>query len=548
MWGNAWFSGLALGTSAAALIADAEGTICFANDAAFDLVGRSRPMVGAPIRSVLPAWDASIARGPEPLTVSVTVERSGGPPLPVELSMAKWRHRGEDLFGVVIRGIAMREHPALELRRQLDAANDALAGARVSCRRLEDVIERLPQAICVLDAEDRFVFWNRNYADLYPQIAPYLRPGIAFEEILRLSIPDGVGRAERFDDPDTWLRDRLAHFAQDSWREEQEWRDGRWFLHDNQRVPDGVVGMRIDITDLKRREASFRLLFQCNPVPMMLLEPGSLRLLDVNDAAVSLHGHGRERMLALALPDLHEADERALVREIFAQRTDAYQDRTIWHHLRADGSPIELLISLRPSLHEQRDCFLAALIDVSDRIRAERNITHIAHHDQLTGLANRVRFRHVAEAWLARRQEADGPRIAVHTIDLDGFKPVNDTHGHVVGDGLLRLVGERLKSVVRSADLVARIGGDEFAVIQVEGLDACEELAENLVACLAEPFAIGTLDVRIGASLGYAVAPCDGSDIDALMAAADAALYAAKSAGRRTWRAATTVGASIPAG
>ncbi len=169
-------------------------------------------------------------------------------------------------------------------------------------------------------------------------------------------------------------------------------------------------------------------------------------------------------------------------------------------------------------------------------VRTEQSrtrIEHLAHHDPMTGLPNRRLFEDrliqaLAVAARARR------KLALLYVDLDGFKEINDTLGHRAGDELLKALSERLSTTVRGGDTIARLGGDEFAVIQVELRTPPDAaiLAERLMTAMATPVRVGQHDVVIGASVGIALFPDDGSTADELRANADVALYAAKSSGR----------------
>jgi diguanylate cyclase (GGDEF)-like protein len=170
--------------------------------------------------------------------------------------------------------------------------------------------------------------------------------------------------------------------------------------------------------------------------------------------------------------------------------------------------------------------------DITERRRHEEKITHLARHDPLTGLANRVLFREQLEQSLQRLMRGQG--FAVLCLDLDHFKSVNDTLGHPVGDALLKQVGQRLLGCVRHGDLVARLGGDEFAIIQANVRDPSqpESLAVRVVEAIGTAFEIDGNPISIGTSIGVTLAPRDGADADKLMQNADLALYRSKNAGR----------------
>lgn len=175
--------------------------------------------------------------------------------------------------------------------------------------------------------------------------------------------------------------------------------------------------------------------------------------------------------------------------------------------------------------------------DITERRRLEHRISHLAHHDALTGLANRHGFQNAIEQAMHSFDGSDCA-IAIHFLDLDNFKKVNDTLGHPVGDRLLQAVAQRLQACVRSGDLVARLGGDEFAVIQaINGQpQVVEHLAQRLIAELSKPLQCDEHWLAAGASVGIVIAPRDGSDASTLMKRADLSLYKAKADGRGLYR------------
>ncbi|MET3432072.1 diguanylate cyclase (GGDEF)-like protein [Herbaspirillum seropedicae] len=169
--------------------------------------------------------------------------------------------------------------------------------------------------------------------------------------------------------------------------------------------------------------------------------------------------------------------------------------------------------------------------------RTNDKLLHFATHDVLTGLPNRAlladRIQHAVE--VARR---NGKTFAVLFMDLDGFKAINDSLGHAVGDGLLVAVAQRIRQCLRGEDMVARIGGDEFVVVvgNLSSPDVVEQLSENILAALRQDFQIDDATLRVTSSIGIAVYPNSGDSVDALMKNADAAMYEAKQSGRNTYR------------
>jgi diguanylate cyclase (GGDEF)-like protein len=174
--------------------------------------------------------------------------------------------------------------------------------------------------------------------------------------------------------------------------------------------------------------------------------------------------------------------------------------------------------------------------DITELRKIETKIAHMAHHDDLTSLPNRLLFRQRFQEALPKLPE--GEMIAIHCLDLDRFKAVNDTLGHPIGDALLRAVTERLINCVRDNDTVARLGGDEFAIIQtgIKNERDAGVLAERIVKALSAPFMLDAHQVVIGCSVGIALVPRDGRDPDDLFKKADLALYRAKTDGRANYR------------
>jgi len=166
--------------------------------------------------------------------------------------------------------------------------------------------------------------------------------------------------------------------------------------------------------------------------------------------------------------------------------------------------------------------------EIRKRKRAEQQLAHQALHDPLTDLPNRALLRDRLQQAIARADRSRRP-FALFVMDLDGFKDVNDTYGHASGDELLIQVGARLRGAVRASDTVARVGGDEFALVLSEAdAEGARSIAEKVLALFATPFLVDGNNVSVGASVGIALYPAHGPSPDALMRSADSAMYRAK--------------------
>jgi len=287
-----------------------------------------------------------------------------------------------------------------------------------------------------------------------------------------------------------------------------------------------------DVTALKRREASFRLLFDNNPMPMWVFDAKTSDFLGVNDAAVQHYGYSRVTFLRMKLQQIWPKDEWATHSQALQQVGDAYHSERTWRHLKADGSEIQVLTFGRRVTFDDRDGYLVAVVDITERRQAEARIAYMAHHDGLTDLPNRELFQERLKQALAGGRPGND-RVAALCVDLDLFKNVNDSFGHPIGDRLLRSVADRLRSQVLGNNLVARLGGDEFAVIltNVVSPNEASDYATRLIKTLSDAYEIDGIEVVIGASIGIALSPGDGETSEELMRNADMALYRAKSDG-----------------
>ena len=176
-------------------------------------------------------------------------------------------------------------------------------------------------------------------------------------------------------------------------------------------------------------------------------------------------------------------------------------------------------------------------IEVEHRKSIEKEVLYMAQHDKLTGLPNRRLFDELGNHVLAKVRR-DKAQCGILFIDIDGFKEVNDLHGHQTGDQLLKMIANRFNERLRKADIIARYGGDEFVVIITEKnlVDSIQHIAEEIVALISNPFNIGEEIITVGASIGVSVYPDHGLTLDGLIEQADAAMYITKSNGKNSYQ------------
>jgi diguanylate cyclase (GGDEF)-like protein/PAS domain S-box-containing protein len=203
--------------------------------------------------------------------------------------------------------------------------------------------------------------------------------------------------------------------------------------------------------------------------------------------------------------------------------------------VRRDGQEVPIEDTMAP-IRDKEGNFTGAVNvfrDVSEAREAARRLRHVAHHDPLTSLPNRVLLDDRVNRAIALADRHDS-KIAVLYVDLDGFKLINDTQGHAVGDKLLQSVTERLLSCVRDCDTVSRIGGDEFVVLlsEVRQAEDAATTARRILHSIGEPHTVDHLELTVSASIGISIYPDDARSAGELMANADSAMYEAKSSGR----------------
>ncbi|MET3665207.1 EAL domain-containing protein [Caulobacter sp. 1776] len=299
----------------------------------------------------------------------------------------------------------------------------------------------------------------------------------------------------------------------------------------------GVEALATAKADVERAQTFMTAIVEAMPSMVFVKRADDHRYVLLNRAGEKTLGFARDEVIGKTDADFHAPELAALYVEHDRDVLESGEVRVIEedHVPRKDGG-VAILRTKKIALCNadgQPEYLLGVSEDIAERKRAEAQIARLAHYDPLTDLPNRVLFqKHLSEA-LARRARK-GDQLAVHFIDLDRFKTVNDTLGHPLGDALLREAAERLRGCVREGDTVARLGGDEFAVVQtgLSDMSGATRLAGRVVEAMVAPFDLQGHQVVIGASVGVAAAPSDGEDADELLKKADMALYRAKADGR----------------
>ena len=278
---------------------------------------------------------------------------------------------------------------------------------------------------------------------------------------------------------------------------------------------------------LRESEQRFRLLLEHAPYAFYLIDRDA-RILDVNRRSCENVGYTREALLSMGVEDIEVHLSRETIIGQIREAEPGAMTEVEGIHRRRDGSEFPVEVRSTAIIAGGERFVIALVNDVTDRVRAAEALKHQALHDALTGLPNRALLVERLERAIDRAR-SEGAPLALMLLDLDRFKEINDTLGHHCGDRVLKALGPRLRRAVRDRDLVARLGGDEFAVLLPEA--TCDEalaVATRIGSAIREPIEVGSRRVEVGDSIGIALFPEHGEDADALLRAADVAMYRSK--------------------
>jgi diguanylate cyclase (GGDEF)-like protein len=444
-------------------------------------------------------------------------------------------------------------------RHMTDSVERAInPGPDHPARLLERAVDNLSLGLVVFDGKCEVVFANKRYMEIYRLSSEQVKPGTPISDLIRHRLNLGLKIRSN---PDAYIRERLDNIT-DRATTIQEFADGRVIAFTVRPLPGGGgMSTHEDVTG--RAEISTRLNAQHelsreqeealrvrnfqfdtainNMSQGLCFFDASYRLIVCNDRYVEMYDLPRDRV-SPGTPLAEIVDLRFDAGSFPAMSREEYLH---WRtNVAISNEPTDSIVELRNGRtfkirHRPMPDggWVATHEDITEQRRSEVKIEYMAHHDALTDLANRVLLNQRLEQALGQRIHRE-QMVAVHHLDLDQFKAVNDTFGHPAGDKLLKIVAERLRALVRDTDTIARMGGDEFVIVQTpitEPTDATS-LAQRIIASVGEPFDIDGHQAVIGASVGIAVGPGDGLRPDRLLRNADLALYRAKGDGRGTFR------------
>ncbi|WP_126443759.1 sensor domain-containing protein [Sulfuricystis multivorans] len=425
--------------------------------------------------------------------------------------------------------------PNPEQARALCAAARAVPGACQLAGQVE-VLDQVHESIITMDLSGHITGWNKMAEKMF---------GYTAEEAI------GKHILFLYADPDAEedVEFREAAFLGENGHEMEVRRrrkSGEVFwaslqlslAHDENGQPVGIVGYLSDITARIETEKTLRLharIFEFSQESILITGPDR-RILSANPAFTKMTGYTEEEVIG-RLPTLLRSARHPL--HFYEELWRCVDETGSWHGeiwtRRKNGEDFPSWASI--SLVRNRDgriCnYFSIFADITERKAAEERIHHLAYYDSLTGLPNRALLHRLLEQSLAaaRRYRRSG---ALLFIDLNRFKPINDSLGHAAGDRLLQQVAERLRATVRTEDVVARLGGDEFvvALFDIARREHAARVAQKVIEALEPPFHIEGHTLRVGAAIGISIFPRDGNTPETLLRMADIAMYRCKETGQ----------------
>jgi diguanylate cyclase (GGDEF)-like protein/PAS domain S-box-containing protein len=463
----------------------------------------------------------------------------------VSAALADWRAQTRFLVtAATLAALVIALILFLIIRQMTRQNREAQQRLESEKRRLDTALNNMIQGLVLYDASARVVTFNRRYVDMYKLSTEIVKPGCHFQELMQHRKDTGS-----FDgDVNEFCSAIMRNIAQGRIdRTAMQCADGRSYLAISKPLAHGGwVATMEDITERRNleqeRDRNYAFLHEIiDHIPSQITVKDMLdrRYVLVNRVAEAQFGVARDIIIGKTAFDLFPktAAEMVTADDDQLQSADSFfRDEHPW---RSQAMGRRYLTSKRIGIRDSAGApryIINVVDDVTERRRADEKIAHLAHYDALTDLPNRVLFREQIEREL--RKAVKGEKFALLYIDIDEFKSINDSLGHHVGDELLKTIAARIKDCIKPTDLIARLGGDEFAVIQtaVGSVADAIEFVTRIHDAIRQPCQCLGHHLSTDASIGIALAPQDGTELDQLIKNADLAMYAAKAEGRRTHR------------
>jgi diguanylate cyclase (GGDEF)-like protein/PAS domain S-box-containing protein len=522
-----------IGTMADVLfVCDRDTRIQFANNSAQTVLGYAEgELTGRPLKELLVRSDPegidTTMRHRSVRNAEYLFRTKGGGEIELTLSISPVIHQGE-AAGAVIIGRDMRDRKRAERE------------TRRAVTLLQSTLDSTADGILVIGEGAKVLTHNQRFADMWR---------IPEEMMKRGDDRDLIGHVlEQLADPSDFVRtvDTLYQQPEAESFDLLEFKDGRRFERYSigryfEGIPVRVWSFR-DVTArfaaeaaLRDSEVKYRLLFEQNAAGVCVTN-FSGNILDCNSTFARMLGYTRTDLVNRQMGDLYE---RRVERDELASmlRDSPILNGVEMELRRKDGGHVWVLQNLS-LVGTDDDAFIhATLVDISDRKRAEEQIEYHAYHDVLTRLPNRRLFTDRLALSITRSKRS-GRSLAVLFIDLDHFKTVNDTLGHTAGDELLLEMSQRLRDCIREDDTVARLGGDEFTIIlsDLRHPEDAMQVAQKILEAVEAPLTMGGMTIELSTSIGIALYPVDGHDVETLLRNADSAMYRAKESGRNNYQ------------
>ena len=450
---------------------------------------------------------------------------------------------------VTLVAVTMQQHQVIyAIVHDISArkyAEDALLKTNIALAQsssiLRATLESTADGILTIDIEGNISSFNRRFLEMW-RIPQSLIKEESDQKILAYVL-DQLADPSSFIEKVNYLYDHQEIESFD----EIVFLDGRIFERYSlpQRLNQSIIA-RVwsfrDITERKNAQAKLQLaasVFLHAREGIVITDANAI-ILDINDTFTGITGYSRAELIGQHARLLQSEQQDSEFYDTILQSLmdKKYWTGEMWNHRKNDDLYAEMVtISAVIDDNDKIQHYVALITDITPMKMYQQEIEHTAHYDALTNLPNRVLLADRLQQSIVRSKRHKH-LLAVVFIDLDGFKAVNDTYGHEIGDELLIVISQRMKIALREGDTLARIGGDEFVAVLVEELDQLQDfrpILDRILHAASTKVIIGNIELHVSASIGVTLFPDDDSSADLLIRHADQAMYSAKQAGKNQY-------------